>query len=80
MASVRARCEAEDRDPASLRFSLYTSDEGMRDAGQERVDTLAGFAAVGLDRLVCFPTRWSPTLEAQAAFAEDCRAAGLTLG
>ena len=23
-----------------------------------------------------FPTRWSPTLEAQAAFAEDCRAAG----
>jgi hypothetical protein len=52
----------------------------MRDAGQERVDTLAGFAAVGLDRLVCFPTRWSPTLEAQASFAEDCRAAGLTLG
>ena len=80
MASVRARCEAEGRDPASLRFSLYTSDEGMRDAGQERVDTLAGFAAVGLDRLVCFPTRWSPTLEAQAAFAEDCRAAGITLG
>ena len=80
MASVRARCEAEGRDPASLRFSLYTSDEEMRDAGQERVDTLAGFAAVGLDRLVCFPTRWSPTLEAQAAFAEDCRAAGITLG
>ena len=80
MASVRARCEAEGRDPATLRFSLYTSDEGMRDAGQERVDTLAGFAAIGLDRLVCFPTRWSPTLEAQAAFAEDCRAAGSPLG
>jgi len=43
------------------------------------VDVLAGLAATGLDRLVCFPTRWSPTLEAQAAFAEDCRAAGLTL-
>lgn len=80
MVSVRARCEAEGRDPATLRFSLYTRDEEMRSAGQARVDTLAGFAAVGLDRIVCFPTRWSPTTEAQAAFAEDCLAAGLTLG
>ena len=29
--------------------------------GQARVDTLAGFAEIGLDRIVCFPTRWSPT-------------------
>ena len=78
--SVRARCEAEGRDPATLRFSLYCRDEEMRHAGQARVDTLAGFGAIGLDRLVCFPTRWSPTLDAQAAFAEDCRAAGLLLG
>ena len=41
--------------------------------GQARVDLLAGFAAIGLDRIICFPTRWSPTTEAQAAFAEDCR-------
>jgi hypothetical protein len=34
---------------------------------------------IGLDRLVAFPTRWSPTLEAQTAFAEDCRAAGIGL-
>ena len=80
MAAVRARCEAEGRDPATLRFSLYARDEEMRDAGPG-----AGrprwrrFAEIGLDRLVCFPTRWSPTLEAQAAFAEDCRAAGLPL-
>ncbi|HEV2005489.1 MAG TPA: hypothetical protein VGQ85_02645, partial [Candidatus Limnocylindrales bacterium] len=77
MRSVRARCEAEGRDPATLRFSLYCRDEEMRQARQARTDTLAGFAAIGLDRIVCFPTRWSPTLEAQAAFAEDCRAAGL---
>ena len=51
----------------------------MRDAGQARVDRLARFAEIGLDRLVAFPTRWSPTLEAQAAFAEDCRAAGIVL-
>jgi F420-dependent oxidoreductase-like protein len=80
MVAVRARCETEGRDPATLRFSLYTRDEEMRDKGQARVDILAGFAEIGLDRLVCFPTRWSPTPEAQAAFAEDCVAAGLSLG
>jgi F420-dependent oxidoreductase-like protein len=80
IVSIRARCEAEDRDPATLRFSLYARDEEMREAGSERVDLLARFAAVGLDRIVCFPTRWSPTEEAQAAFAQDCLAAGLSLG
>jgi alkanesulfonate monooxygenase SsuD/methylene tetrahydromethanopterin reductase-like flavin-dependent oxidoreductase (luciferase family) len=80
MVAVRARCEAEGRDPATLRFSLYTRDEEMREAGQARVDTIAGFATIGLDRIVCFPTRWSPTTDAQAAFAEDCRAAGVALG
>ena len=79
IADVRARCETEGRDPATLRFSLYARDEELREAGRARVDVLAGLAATGLDRLVCFPTRWSPTLEAQAAFAEDCRAAGLAL-
>jgi len=80
MVAVRARCEAEGRDPTSLRFSLYTRDEDVRDAGRARVDAIAGFAAIGLDRIVCFPTRWSPTTEEQAAFAEDCRAAGVALG
>lgn len=79
MAEVRVRCEAEGRDPATLRFSLYTKDEQMRDAGQARVDILARLGEIGLDRIVCFPTRWSPTLDAQAAFAEDCLAAGLVL-
>ncbi len=76
---VRGRCEAQGRDPATLRFSLYMKDEQVRNAGQERVDVLGRFAEIGLDRIVCFPTRWSPTLEAQAVFADDCRAAGLTL-
>jgi F420-dependent oxidoreductase-like protein len=80
IVDVRARCEAEGRDPATLRFSLYARDEQMRQPGRQRVDVLGEFAAVGLDRIVCFPTRWSPTIEAQAAFAEDCRAAGLALG
>jgi F420-dependent oxidoreductase-like protein len=80
MVSVRERCQAVGRDPASLRFSLYTRDEDVRTAGQARVDELAALAAVGLDRIVCFPTRWSPTIDAQASFAEDCRSAGLAVG
>lgn len=79
MVAVRARCETEGRDPSTLRFSHYIRDEEMRDAGQARVDTIAGMAEVGLDRIVCFPTRWSPTVEAQDSFAEDCRAAGVGL-
>ena len=73
------RCETEGRDPATLRFSLYVRDEDVRTAGQERIDRIAGFAEIGLDRIVCFPTRWSPTGEAQASFAEDVRAAGIEL-
>jgi F420-dependent oxidoreductase-like protein len=79
MTDVRRRCEEEGRDPATLRFSLYERDERMRDAGQARVDRLGRFVEIGLDRLVAFPTRFSPTLEAQAAFAQDCRAAGISL-
>ena len=79
MAEARAKCEAVGRDPSTLRFSLYEEDERMRDAGQARVDRLGEINAVGLDRVVCFPTRWDPTADAQAAFAEDCRAAGIAL-
>jgi F420-dependent oxidoreductase-like protein len=79
MAEVRARCERAGRDPATLRFSMYTLDEDMRYAGQARIDVLGSFAEIGMDRVVCFPTRWDPTTDAQAAFAADCRAAGLTL-
>ena len=79
MVDVRRRCEDEGRDPATLRFSLYVRDEDVRQPGPSRVDLIGRLAAVGLDRLVAFPTRWSPTAEAQAAFAEDCRAAGVEL-
>ncbi len=80
IADVRAKCEQAGRDPTLMRFSLYASDEDMRDPGQARVDCIGDLAAVGLDRLVAFPTRWNPTIDAQAAFADDCRAAGVKLG
>jgi F420-dependent oxidoreductase-like protein len=73
---IRARCEEIDRDPATLRVSLYARDDDMRPVGQARVDTLGAFAALGLDRIVCFPSRWDLSLDGQARFADDCRAAG----
>jgi hypothetical protein len=78
MAAARARCEAAGRDPATLRFSLYTADEDVR-PGPRRVDFLASLIGIGLDRVVSFPSRWGPTQETQERFAEDCRAAGAEL-
>jgi F420-dependent oxidoreductase-like protein len=80
MAEVRERCEREGRDPATLRFSVYVRDEDLQEPGQRRVDLLAGYAAVGVARVACFPGRWDPSVEAQERFAQDCEAAGLTLG
>jgi hypothetical protein len=51
----------------------------MVHAGQRRVDFIARCSEMGLVRLVAFPTRWSPTRETQARFAEDCVAAGAEL-
>jgi F420-dependent oxidoreductase-like protein len=77
IATARQRCEEIDRDPATLRLSLYVADTEVREPGQQRVDLLAQLAEIGLDRVVAFPTRYGATREVQAEFAEDCRAAGL---
>jgi F420-dependent oxidoreductase-like protein len=77
MAIARQRCEEIDRDPATLRLSLYVADTEVRVAGPRRADLLARFAEIGLDRVVAFPTRYGAEPDVQAAFAEDCRAAGL---
>jgi F420-dependent oxidoreductase-like protein len=79
MAQVRQKCQAAGRDPGSLRFSVYVGDEAVRRAGQARVDLIGAYREAGLDRIVCFPTRYAPSAEAQAAFAQDCLAAGIEL-
>jgi F420-dependent oxidoreductase-like protein len=79
IVDVRRRAADEGRD-RPLRFSVYARDEEMREPGSARVDLLRRYAEIGLDRLVAFPTRWSPTLDAQAAFGDDCRSAGIALG
>ena len=79
MVDVRAKCEAAGRDPDSLRFSVYTRDEDYLDPGPARVAAIRGFADVGVERIVCFPTKLEPTVEAQQRFAEDCVSAGIDL-
>jgi F420-dependent oxidoreductase-like protein len=76
---ARSRCEEIGRDPATLRVSLYTRDDDIRDSGQARVDLLGACQDLGLSRLIAFPGRWSVELEAQAELAADCRVAGLDL-
>jgi F420-dependent oxidoreductase-like protein len=78
IAEARDKCEAIGRDPGSLRFSMYSIQEELREAGQRRVDYLASFVDVGVARLVCVPI-WDVTSDGQARFAEDCRAAGIAL-
>ena len=77
--TIRSRCEEVGRDPATLKVSLYCSDNDVRQPGQARVDFVGRCAEIGLSRLIAFPTRWGPTVEVQALFAEDCRAAGISL-
>jgi F420-dependent oxidoreductase-like protein len=79
LPTIRSRCEEIGRDPATLKVSLYCADEDVREPGQARVDFIGRCAEIGLSRLVAFPTRWGPTVETQASFAADCRAAGIEL-
>lgn len=76
---IRQRCEEEGRDPSTLLVSLYCADDDVRAVGDERAERLAGFARLGLDRIVCFPSRWDLSAEGLARFADDCRAAGAPL-
>jgi F420-dependent oxidoreductase-like protein len=77
MGVARQRCEEIDRDPATLRISLYVADTEVQDPGRHRIDLLGRLEEIGLDRIVAFPTRYGAEPDVQASFAEDCRAAGL---
>ena len=38
MATARQRCEEIDRDPSTLRLSMYVADDEVKEPGQKRVD------------------------------------------
>jgi F420-dependent oxidoreductase-like protein len=75
---IASRCEEIDRDPASLAISvhIWTEDLGQ---GRRRVDLLASYAEVGVDRVMSLDRRSATTDEALEALAHDAREAGLEL-
>lgn len=76
---VRDKCVDAGRDPDSIRFSVYVRDEAVVEPGAARVALIRGYADIGVDRIVCFPTKLDPSIGAQERFAEDCVAAGIGL-
>jgi F420-dependent oxidoreductase-like protein len=80
LPTIRARCEEIGRDPATLRISAHIWRDDAQTAGQARIDKLAGFRDAGVARVQTLIAACVDTDEALESFAEDCRAAGATLG
>src|SRR6187551_3151906 len=76
---IRARCEEVSRDPATLPISVHVWGEDIAEAGQARIDRLAGFADAGVSRVMGLVRASAKTDEALASLAEDARAAGVSL-
>ena len=79
MATARQRCEEIDRDPATLRLSMYVADDEVKDPGQKRVDVIGRLDGDGPRPARRVPDPLGATREVQEQFAEDCRSAGLLL-
>ena len=52
LPTIRARCEEIDRDPATLAISVHIWAETASVPGQQRIDLLAGYREVGVDRVM----------------------------
>jgi F420-dependent oxidoreductase-like protein len=76
---IRGRCEEIGRDPATLAISVHIWQETMTKGGQRRVDLLAGYRDVGVDRVMGLDRNSATTDEALEAVAEDARAAGIEM-
>ncbi len=78
---IRARCEEIGRDPDSLSVSVHTwyTEPGVSDRGQARVDLFEAYRALGLSRVQSYVDGLADGTDALEAFAEDLRAAGVTL-
>jgi F420-dependent oxidoreductase-like protein len=74
---IRSRCEEIGRDPASLRLSVHLWQGNVAPAGQARVDQIAGYRDVGVDRVMTLIRASATSDDALASFADDARAAGV---
>ena len=76
---IRSRCEEVNRDPASLALSNHIWSEHLSDPGAARVDRLAAYAELGLNRVITMVRASATTDDALESLAADARAAGLEL-
>jgi hypothetical protein len=79
LPTIRARCEEIGRDPATLAISVHVWGSHVKRTGQTRVDRLAAYRALGVDRVMTLRRDSATTDEALESLAEDARAAGAEL-
>jgi F420-dependent oxidoreductase-like protein len=82
---IRARCEEIGRDPDSLRISAHlwwgrVEAEGRGAPGASRVEELTRFRELGVHRVMELVREAVTSDEALERYAEDARAAGVSLG
>jgi alkanesulfonate monooxygenase SsuD/methylene tetrahydromethanopterin reductase-like flavin-dependent oxidoreductase (luciferase family) len=79
LPTIRGRCEEIDRDPATLAISVHVWTETASIPGRQRVDLLARYRDIGVDRVMGLDKGSATSDEALHALAEDARAAGVDL-
>ena len=76
---IQDRCAEIDRDPASLRISVHMWWAQGTKSGAERVERIAAYRDLGVSRVQMLVRRAAADHEALAAFAADCRSAGVEM-
>ena len=76
---IASRCEEVGRDPSTLPVSVHLMREPLRPTGAPRVELLAGYADLGVSRVMGLNLDTARTDEALIALAEDARAAGVEI-
>ena len=76
---IASRCEEVGRDPSTLPVSVHLMREPLRPTGAPRIELLAGYADLGVSRVMGLNLDTARTDEALIALAEDARAAGVEI-
>ncbi len=76
---IASRCEEIGRDPATLRLSVNISRYDIAAAGSSRVELLAAYREVGVDRVMGLLVESAVSDEPLEMLAADALAAGCTL-
>ncbi|MEO8251957.1 MAG: TIGR03560 family F420-dependent LLM class oxidoreductase [Chloroflexota bacterium] len=76
---IASRCEEIGRDPATLRLSVNIGRHVLKQAGPMRIELLAAYREVGVDRVMGLLPESAVSDEPLASLAEDAGAAGCVL-